>query len=236
MASKPANVPVWNSGGAVNVEPSAGKKILGWLANERPPAQYLNWLLKLTGEWAQYLSDGAMSGAWTFASTVGITGLITATAGLVAAANQHITVSGTGRFKHGDMIKAISPYGFVCNVTSNWTIGLDAGYLLSTGAGTVVVPIPMVVGERIKSLTYARFGTATSDFTAIQVLRLAVGGGITDITAAATTDNDIGAVWADKVVDVTDTTCADGDVFWARWVGNETGTKLGSIRVTYDRP
>jgi hypothetical protein len=236
MSTKPTKVPLWNTGATNRVEPSAGKKILGWLLNERPPAQYLNWLLGYLGDWAQYLSDGALSGAFTFASTVEITGLITALAGLTAAANQHITVSGTGRFKHGDMIKAISPYCFVANASANWTIGLDAGYLLSTSGGTIVVPIPMVVGERIKSMTYARYGTATSDFTSIQVLRLAANGTLTDLTAAATTDLNIGAAWADKVVDITDTTCTDGDVFWARWVGNETDTRLGSIRVTYDRP
>ena len=58
MAAKPSTVPVWNTGGTNNVEPTAGKKVAGWAPQERPPAQYFNYLQKLYGEWLEYLSDG----------------------------------------------------------------------------------------------------------------------------------------------------------------------------------
>lgn len=228
MASKPSVVPVWNTGANNRITPSAGKKILGDLPNERPPAQYRNWLHGLAGDWFQYLSDGVISGAWSFLD------------GLSAAANKHIAVSGTGRFKHGDMVKNISPMLFSSG--SGWADGGtvffgDSGYVKSTGAGHIVFPIPMVEGERIKSLVFARFGDATGpDFTALQVFKLGSNGTATDITAAATTDTDPAAAWADKTVDVTDTTCAAGDTFWFHAAANAALLRIGSIRVTYDRP
>jgi len=58
MATKPTSVPIWNTGTANRTEPSAGKKVLGWIIGEEPPSSYFNWLQGLTGDWLQYLSDG----------------------------------------------------------------------------------------------------------------------------------------------------------------------------------
>jgi hypothetical protein len=154
-------------------------------------------------------------------------------------AGKHVSVQGTGRHKHGDMIKSISPLDF--HADANWAIaGLvsfaDAGYISSSGAGKVAVAIPMVVGERLKSLTFARYGNASANFTSIKVFKLTAAGAVTDITAAATSDAAPAASWADKAVDITDTTAADGDVFWVVFDGSATGLRIGSIRVTYDRP
>ena len=51
----------------------------------------------------------AMSASLTVGTTLGVTGLITASAGLTASANQDVTISGTGRFKHGSIIRTVSP-------------------------------------------------------------------------------------------------------------------------------
>jgi hypothetical protein len=42
-----------------------------------------------------------VTGNETVGGTLDVTGLITASAGATAAANQHVTVSGAGKFKHG---------------------------------------------------------------------------------------------------------------------------------------
>lgn len=120
MSAKPASVPRWaNVGGAI-VVPASGKQDVGWVTGERPPAQYMNWLQNLAYQWLQYLNDGNFSGASTFDNTLGVTGLITATGGMTAAAlitanagltcgaNQHVTVSGTGLYKHGTRTLHIS--------------------------------------------------------------------------------------------------------------------------------
>jgi len=43
------------SGIAAIVEPSSGKKQTGFLRNEKPPRQDMNWLHNLAGSWSQYL-------------------------------------------------------------------------------------------------------------------------------------------------------------------------------------
>ncbi len=55
-ASKPSVVPTWGSSAGADAPPS-GKADLGWIANERPPFNFLNWLHKTAGEWMAYLRD-----------------------------------------------------------------------------------------------------------------------------------------------------------------------------------
>jgi hypothetical protein len=133
VSTKPVTVPRWANVSGSLITPSSGKLDVGFVTAERPPAQYLNWLLKWNGDWAQYLSDAAFQGASTFNSTLGVTGLITATGGMTAAAlitanagmtagaNQHVTVSGTGRFKHGSKTISVS----VLNMISGGTGTVD---------------------------------------------------------------------------------------------------------------
>jgi hypothetical protein len=64
--SKPAQLPVWAtdatftsgpaSGDAVRVEPSAGYKHQGWVPDQNPLAEYLNWKDYTTYLWCQYLN------------------------------------------------------------------------------------------------------------------------------------------------------------------------------------
>lgn len=49
---KPAKLPRWADDGAADiVEPNSGKKDIGWVGGERPPAQFFNWLLNLIYQW-----------------------------------------------------------------------------------------------------------------------------------------------------------------------------------------
>lgn len=56
--SKPSNHLDWTDGAVSKVvEPSSGKKLLGWVALERPPFEYMNWLFFRTDEWLKYLES-----------------------------------------------------------------------------------------------------------------------------------------------------------------------------------
>src|SRR3990172_1579843 len=74
MSAKPTSVPRWADVGGDIVEPTSGKKDIGWVFNEEPPAQYFNWLLNLTYQWLQYLSDGVLDGNFQFLDAVDIDG------------------------------------------------------------------------------------------------------------------------------------------------------------------
>ena len=47
--------PKWADGAAsYTIEPSAAKKLLGWLASEKPPFQWMNWLFLKIKEWIDF--------------------------------------------------------------------------------------------------------------------------------------------------------------------------------------
>jgi len=56
--AKPTSKPEWTVGnpdfGTITVEPSAAKKEAGWLPDERPPREFMNWLFNNLGEWVDY--------------------------------------------------------------------------------------------------------------------------------------------------------------------------------------
>lgn len=59
MAARPTQLPEWATGAeATVVPPSAGKKALGWITDERPLAQYVNWILFTIYSWLGYLDNG----------------------------------------------------------------------------------------------------------------------------------------------------------------------------------
>lgn len=65
-------------------------------------------------------------------------------AGATAAANQHITISGTGRYKHGDYSVVVPVPGNVASITES-------------GAATTniyLATMPFVVGSRVKSVVF----------------------------------------------------------------------------------
>lgn len=59
--SKPAKTIDWTAGNpdqaTISVEPGAAKKEAGWAGDERPPAEFMNWLFQNIDEWIKYL-DG----------------------------------------------------------------------------------------------------------------------------------------------------------------------------------
>lgn len=58
MFTKPTSKPSWTNNNpsfpTVTVEPTAAKKQAGWAPDERPPAEFLNWLFYNVGEWISY--------------------------------------------------------------------------------------------------------------------------------------------------------------------------------------
>ena len=55
---KPSTNIDWTDGAPSKVvEPSAAKKLLGWVALERPPFEYMNFLFFNTDEWIKYLES-----------------------------------------------------------------------------------------------------------------------------------------------------------------------------------
>ncbi|MEE8298413.1 MAG: hypothetical protein V3R67_03440 [Thermodesulfobacteriota bacterium] len=72
---KPSSHTDWTDGAASKVvEPSAAKKLLGWVALERPPFEFMNFLFFRGDEWDKYhesVTDELLAGNVAFDAIVG---------------------------------------------------------------------------------------------------------------------------------------------------------------------
>lgn len=59
--SKPTKRPSWMTGlsGLTIVEPTGGEKAAGWAADQRPPAEYMNWIFQNISDWIDYINTNA---------------------------------------------------------------------------------------------------------------------------------------------------------------------------------
>lgn len=54
---EPSELPDWNNSGSNRVKPDSGHIASGFLAGERPPAKWANWLFGLLGDWVTWLKE-----------------------------------------------------------------------------------------------------------------------------------------------------------------------------------
>lgn len=150
MAAKPGSVPQWATSGAA-VTPSAGKQAIGWVAGERPPAQYLNWWQNLVYLWVLYLQGGAFSGASSFDNTLSVAGLLTLSAGasVKPGATEATTTPDMVSLDYaGNVRTTIDHYGFRGGWVSEWDehwrgTTLPAGWtatILNSATGVLTDP------------------------------------------------------------------------------------------------
>lgn len=113
--------------------------------------------------WA--LTTGQTETVWN--GLVTLAGLITANAGVTCAANQHVMVSGTGEFKHGDKPLVIPASAAAAPSGSGATLATGGFRWLAANLGDKVsYPISLPVGKRILSVDIAftrAGGTLTFD-------------------------------------------------------------------------
>src|SRR3990172_5756779 len=74
--------------------------------------------------------------------------------------------------------------------------------LRSTGSGICVIPIPLIIGDRIKSLTIGRYGDGAADLI-LSVVKRFVAGSVSAISSVTITNPP--ASYADTTLDVIDT-------------------------------
>ena len=88
--AKPASKPNWTDGDAAKVtEPTVGKKLLGWIADERPSFKFMNWLFYNITEWIDYFettTDGLTALQSIYDVVVGVGGTHATLAAAIADA------------------------------------------------------------------------------------------------------------------------------------------------------
>lgn len=212
MATKPTNTPRWaNSGGAI-VEPSSGKKDVGFVAGERPPAQFLNWLLNLLYLWVAWLNDIVAPGSGSEALSI-------SSAGTLAADG-----------KHGDRLLVV--HAAAGNGT-NAGISAGNGYMAATGAGEWWLPIPIRVGDRIKTLNlWANDSIVGGQTVTVELVRFSSTGTRTSIAGPSPSS---GAWAATAILSSLNHTVLTDNVYYARIAYSSSGLRFAGIQVTYDR-
>lgn len=88
MASRPTEKPEWTQGNpGVQDEPTGSEKFGGFAPNERPPAQWVNWILANLSDWVDWLDqqEQLASEQVFFDATVGSGGTYADINALVAA-------------------------------------------------------------------------------------------------------------------------------------------------------
>lgn len=178
-------------------------------------------------------ASNTVANAVSMSSTLGVTGLITATAGVAAAAGQHITVSGAGEYKHGDLTMNVSPHaGFGTGGISN----SGGTFFVSGGSGTDwFLPVPLKVGDRVKSITwYYQRGAGTLTFS-FRATTLSAG---TDADVGTPPTSAAGTTYTNITQSAINKTLVSTEGYYLRfiWSVADAGTHLNSVQIVYDRP
>lgn len=106
---------------------------------------------------------------WPVSAPAGTSGMMSmSTAGTIAVSNtvpngNSLTVTSTGRFKHGQIQRVIPSCDFTIGPTSTDIItNVTFGHWKSAGTNTFMAPVGLDVGKRIVSLVFSYFSSATS--------------------------------------------------------------------------
>lgn len=211
-----------------------------WVAQIAPAALALSYTVTWpTGAPAANNNPVFMdaTGVLTVPDAPTFAGLVTLAAGATASANQHITVSGTGDIKHGDRTLIFQGCAGVSQNIAN-IIYLGGGAIASnTGAATFYFAVPLRTGDRVKSLTFARFGNAAANITAVNLVRVSASAAGTSTNIATGSVATPAAAWNDTTITVgSPAALVAGDAVYIEVICDAASIRVNNLRVVYDRP
>ncbi len=148
--AKPASHIDWTDGDAAKqTEPTVGKKLLGWIADERPSFKFMNFLFFNTDEWIKYLegvTDGLLALQSTYDVVVGVGGTHASLAAAIAA--------GLGPDQRVLVIDPFTVTSTIVLSENGWFIEWKPNAIYAQGLTTT--PGLRVTGERV-TLVNGRF-------------------------------------------------------------------------------
>lgn len=263
--AKPSTLPRWANVSGVLVEPNGAKKDVGWLVDERPPAEFFNWWMKTVYDWTAYLDAGALEDDHSIAGDLDVTGDLTSASivtGPLEAGDtivDDLTVGGTllGDLTIGDDLV----------VTDDVLIGGDLEYggsdkypsqtfnypylfgraqtgvwnRVATGvnceAGSIwEIPLCVRNGARIRGVTMNYEEGASSTHTlTMRLMKITLGGTVT--TVATVTSNPATAAGDANAAISGLTESTTSGAYWVEIEGSDTDTGLilHAIQLTVDK-
>jgi hypothetical protein len=190
--ARPGSQPVWATnanyvgGPAVGtpscVAPSTSAQQEGWEPGVEPGAQNQNWYQNLVYQWIAWLAAGVLDGTWQF------TGSVTFDVGLTIAANQNITLSGTGLYKRGARERKFMSFG-VLGGSAIYTGATSAAPAIKFSANNDWAYCPIVVeqGETITEVGMVVNEDATQTVSVELYKMNSLGGGVVGGSASSST-------------------------------------------------
>jgi len=230
--AKPSSVPSWatNTNFAASnqpwastptkVQPPSGVQAEGYNPEDPLVAQHENWWKNLAGAWVSFLDP-----FWDTSDNI------------VMPANKHITVSGTGKFKHGTRQRQSLPAYSYSQGTLAWTFAATA-YLQATTSGQWMMPLTMMSGERITDVQVNAFGDGAADTTYTVAWISASGQTVTNLFQQ--TDSNRAAAWGTFLLSSLGTftahTMADGESLYLFANAVSGNYRWGNVAWIYDHP
>lgn len=179
----------------------------------------------------QMSSTGVLTASNTVANAATFSSLITASSGITASANQHVTVSGTGLYKHGNRTFNMDTLAaFVMAGTPTFS-SADNKY---TGVATIGWRIPLEAGKRITGfdIAFDRAGAGTITVSVKKRSIVAAGGGATVATFTDTTTSGYQFIQTTGLTEV----MAANTSYWIEIGGTNAGNVYYAAAVTVDQP
>src|SRR5687767_7427077 len=142
MATKPDIADArWATDETNNTAPSSGQRDTGWTPNQVAVSDYFNVLYLEAYKWFQYLDDGDLSGNHSIDDD------------LTISANNDVTISGTGKYKHGERtIRMPGRVGVAAPDTMAVVApinNLSKSFTPASSSGQITFPIMLPEGARL---------------------------------------------------------------------------------------
>lgn len=213
MAAKPTKLPRWGDVSGDIVEPSSGKKDVGWVDEEKPPAQFFNWLLDLIFQWTDYLNDGALTGNHSIDGNLDITtGSVDIVNGNLDITDGDLDVAGTalvashiesttGKVKTSEsgirhaartiFLAAAAGQGDTTGTPADFTTsGNISRWQTTASINEINFPIPVQPGDRITAVKFHVKDAVGTTMTGRLMHYLAAGGTSVDTVVSDNSGTD----------------------------------------------
>lgn len=167
-------------------------------------------------------------------TTAGTISHSTNPASLTLASGGHMTISGSGRYKHGTFTKLISgAAGISGSLNASFESVQQGVWDFSATPSRVTYPVPLDAGHRLLSVVvHGNFSTADTKTITLRSLNPATG---TDsILETLTSTSATG--WAARTFNFGDVTLAAGFTYSVRVEIGNPADQLAGIEITYDYP
>lgn len=161
-------------------------------------------------------------------STISASGLISAAAGLTAAVDTHVTVSGTGKFKHGAKYKTIN-LNRMSDVDFSYTTGNQS--VASSASAAASFDLPLEEGQHVSSISMY-WNPAGTGSKIMRVYSIDESGTITEIASRTFTSSST----SDYAITGADFTVEAQKAYYLYVEAGDSGDVLYFARVVYDQP